>query len=174
MEECDNGAANNNELYGGCRLDCTYGPFCGDGILNGPEECDDGQNTTTAYGSTAGCAPGCLLPPRCGDLTVDPGEECDDGPANADGVNGGCSSVCRLNPRCGDGVVIPEAGEVCDYGEANEPPESVSYGGCTTTCQLGPYCGDGILTQPDEFCDDGNNTDSDGCSSICVFETPVQ
>jgi fibro-slime domain-containing protein len=174
MEECDNGAANVDTLYGGCTRSCTYGPFCGDAILNGPEECDDGQNTTTAYGSTTGCAPGCLFPPRCGDGTVDPGEECDDGALNADGTGGGCSSQCRQNPRCGDGVAVPEAGEECDYGDANEPPGQVSYGGCTTDCQLGPYCGDGTVDSPQEFCDDHNNGDGDGCSSICVFETPVQ
>lgn len=31
-------------------------------------------------------------------------------------------------------------------------------------------CGDGILVEPQEECDDGNTTDGDGCSSLCVIE----
>ncbi len=57
------------------------GPYCGDGMVNGPEACDDGKNVS-AYGtSTSGCAPGCVTPPRCGDGKVQSvfGETCDDG-----------------------------------------------------------------------------------------------
>jgi len=47
------------------------------------------------------------------------------------------------------------------------------------TCQSGyhsnfthckPQCGDGVYT-PDETCEDGNSANSDGCSSLCVFES---
>jgi len=51
---------------------CVRGPYCGDGVVNGPEACDDGKNVS-AYGtSTSGCAPGCVTPPRCGDGEVQP------------------------------------------------------------------------------------------------------
>jgi len=33
-----------------------------------------------------------------------------------------------------------------------------------------PYCGDGEINQDDEECDDGNDQDGDGCSSICILE----
>jgi fibro-slime domain-containing protein len=172
-EQCDLGAANDDAAYGGCRTDCTWGPFCGDGELNGPELCDDGVNATLEYGA-AGCAPGCVPPPRCGDGIVDPAEQCDDGENNQDGVEGACSTACLINPRCGDGVVMIESGEECDLGDGNAPPESVLYGGCTTECKLGPHCGDGVTDTPDEECDDGNFVPFDGCSPLCLTYEIVQ
>ena len=52
-------------------------PRCGDGIVAGSEECDDGMNA----GGYGGCLPDCTLAPRCGDrvVQVTAGEECDDG-----------------------------------------------------------------------------------------------
>jgi cysteine-rich repeat protein len=47
-EICDYGAANeppSHASYGGCLTSCTLGPYCGDGILQQPDEqCDDGPN----------------------------------------------------------------------------------------------------------------------------------
>lgn len=37
------------------------------------------------------------------------------------------------------------------------------------TCQT--VCGDGIFMAVNEECDDGNNNNNDGCSSICKPET---
>ncbi len=171
-EQCDLGAANDDNAYGGCRTDCTWGPFCGDGEVNGPEICDDGVNVSVEYGS-AGCAPGCVPPPRCGNGVVEQAEQCDDGANNQDGVEGACSTACLINPRCGDGVVMTESGEECDLGDGNEPPESVTYGGCTTECKLGPHCGDMVINEPEEECDDGNFVPLDGCSPLCLtYEIP--
>ncbi len=171
-EECDLGEGNDDAAYGGCRTDCTWGPFCGDGEINGPEVCDDGANATLEYGAP-GCAPGCVLPPSCGNGVIELAEQCDDGAANDDAAPGGCSTTCRFNPFCGDGVVVEESGEACDLGAANEPPEAVSYGGCTTECRLGPLCGDGTVDEPWEECDDGNLEAYDGCSPLCLkYELP--
>ncbi|MFC1641276.1 DUF4215 domain-containing protein [Myxococcota bacterium] len=176
-EECDLGLLNNDLEYGGCRTDCTHGPFCGDGFPDlGYEICDDGLNTATGY-DAVGCAPGCVPAPRCGDgvLHVEFGEQCDNGDElNVDGVPGACSTLCLINPRCGDGIAVPESGEECDYGPANEAPELVSYGGCTTECKLGPYCGDGKLDEAFEKCDDGNYIPNDLCSPICRTYGPIQ
>ena len=173
MEECDLGTSGNTGEYGGCNADCTFADFCGDAIVNGPEICDDGSNTTVGYGQV-GCGPGCVAPPFCGDGVINGPEECDNGNNNQDDLEGGCSRSCTINPSCGDGVVMPERGEECDLGADNEPPESVQYGGCTTQCLLGPHCGDNIVQNPPEGCDDGNNEDFDGCSSICVEEMLVE
>jgi cysteine-rich repeat protein len=42
VEVCDDGV--NDNSYGGCAMDCkAKGPFCGDKVKNGAEECDDGN-----------------------------------------------------------------------------------------------------------------------------------
>ena len=53
-----------------CRLvdycsdsDCVYIPFCGDGIKNGPEECDDGADTGIDGMCTSTCNFAPLGPP---------------------------------------------------------------------------------------------------------------
>lgn len=94
-EECDNGPANDDTLYGGCTTECKFGPFCGDGITTeGVEECDLGRDNNAQYGQQ-GCTSGCLLPHFCGDGNLDGafGEECDDGDNN--GV-GACQADCTL------------------------------------------------------------------------------
>lgn len=119
--------------------------ICGDGRLNGIEECDDG-NANSGDGCSKSCVielgyecptPGapCALSLKCGDGTKDPSEECDDGnklPYD------GCSSTCRRDLYC-------------------------PVGGCVA------LCGDGFLF-PGEACDDGNLRDGDGCDHDCHIE----
>ncbi len=66
-----------------CNLISLTGGYCGDGIVNGPEECD----------GTLDCTEGCLLQPIpvCGNGVVESGEECDD---NNTLSGDGCSSAC--------------------------------------------------------------------------------
>ncbi len=55
VEVCDDGV--NNNSYDGCASDCmALGPFCGDGMLNGGEPCDDGNEE---FGD--GCNPDCVV-----------------------------------------------------------------------------------------------------------------
>jgi cysteine-rich repeat protein len=57
--------------------------FCGNGIVEGGEQCD----------GTANCQADCTVIPTCGDGIKSGGEQCDDGNA----VSGdGCSSTCQL------------------------------------------------------------------------------
>ncbi len=147
---CDDGEHNGDETdvdCGGSCPPCTS--FCGDGVLDPGEECDDGNDV-----NDDSCTNVCTLP-VCGDGILQPGEACDDGNSVNDDS---CTNVCTL-PVCGDGILQP--GEACD--DANEVDDDA----CTNQCTL-PLCGDGIL-QPGEECDDGNSVDDDDCTSVCTL-----
>jgi cysteine-rich repeat protein len=90
-EQCDTGM--NDNSYGGCAVDCLYGPRCGDGVVQSAygEQCDLGtQNRDGLYG---GCSQTCRYGPHCGDGVHQQGttEQCDDG-NNTSGD--GCSAAC--------------------------------------------------------------------------------
>jgi cysteine-rich repeat protein len=82
---------------------------CGDGVVDGAEECDNGTNNSDTRADA--CRTDCVLP-SCGDGVVDSGEECDDlRSGNSDKIPGACRTNCR-RAHCGDGVLDP--GEECD------------------------------------------------------------
>ncbi|MFH2005706.1 MAG: DUF4215 domain-containing protein [bacterium] len=123
---------------------------CGDGVVNGSEECDDGNRD-----STDGCTNACTTA-RCGDGLLHQGvEECDDG--NFDNTDH-CPVSCKL-ATCGDGFVRKGL-EACDDGN------QVEDDGCTTGCSL-PSCGNGTVDQGEE-CDDGNADNTDACLTTCL------
>ena len=76
---------------GGCAGSGIALESCGNGMVEGLEECDDG-NLVDDDGCTADCEIEIGIG-TCGDGTVDPGEECDDG--NLVG-NDGCSADCEI------------------------------------------------------------------------------
>ena len=43
-EECDDGADNEDGVYGKCTKSCLFGPHCGDGVVQSDEQCDNGIN----------------------------------------------------------------------------------------------------------------------------------
>ncbi|WP_426750412.1 DUF4215 domain-containing protein [Myxococcus sp. Y35] len=166
---------------------------CGDGVVQAPESCDDG-NTEGGDGCSATCGdiePGWTCPTAgglcaaamCGDGLIAGTEECEDGnAANGDG----CNSSCRLEEGwhcptvgehcvrtvCGDGEV--QGTEQCDDGNTH-------FGdGCLPDCRREPRCRDGlcedvcgdgvILPGSTEACDDGNLRANDGCSPQCTLE----
>jgi hypothetical protein len=76
----------------GCGYDCQPAPFCGDGIRNGAEDCDDGKADNV--GGYGGCKADCSLDSFCGDHVIDTehGEACDDGPIGSLK----CSVNCKI------------------------------------------------------------------------------
>jgi hypothetical protein len=163
---------------------------CGNGVLDGSEECDDGAKNSDVLPDRCrsnckkprcgdgvkdsgeacdddnddaranACRSSCQ-PPACGDGVIDNGEECDDGANNSDTGAGRCRMRCR-KAMCGDGVVDP--GEACDDGRGN----GSRSGACRADCKA-PSCGDGIL-DPGEKCDDGTNnsdTRAGACRTSC-------
>jgi cysteine-rich repeat protein len=139
-----------------CDATCHFLPFCGDGVVQPGEECDDG-NTRNDDACVLGCKNA-----FCGDGFLERGvEECE--PPNTATCDATCHTIHP--PRCGDRVVDP--GEACDDGNSSNQDD------CLNTCQL-PTCGDNFIhnkgTPPFEECDDGNTTPGDGCSATCLRE----
>lgn len=160
VETCDDG---DTDSMDGCSSDCKVEPGwycptpgvdceaaeCGDGILAGKEQCEDGM-TPPAGGD--GCDENCKREPNyacpdvgspchlavCGDGVAEGDEQCDD--MNND-QGDGCTPFCKKEPDC-------------------------SQGACTSAC------GDGIKLPGDtnEECEDGNTTAGDGCSPTCKVE----
>jgi cysteine-rich repeat protein len=177
-----------------CSCNCNPAAVCGDGVVQAPEQCDDGN---TKNGD--GCEDDCTKTPMagCGNGIKEGTEQCDDGNT----VNGdGCESDCTLTapPTCGNG--IREGVEQCDDGnktagdgcennctltpsvcgngkrEGNEQCDDgnrMNGDGCENDCTVtqGPWCGNGIK-EGNEECDDGNKTNGDGCENDCT-RTPV-
>ena len=112
-EVCDDGV--NDGSYGHCQSGCTgRAGFCGDGIKNGPEACDNGTNATPYAGTSAtGCAPGCKISLFCGDGVATNGEQCDQGAANG---SGSCSTACTQQFFYADSFTRDYDGSGCPSG----------------------------------------------------------
>lgn len=122
---------------------------CGDGVHNGTEECDDGNQV-----DTDACLSSCVTA-KCGDEIVWKGHEnCDDGDGDA------CPADCK-SATCGNGMVDPGSGEDCDDGNLENTD------GCLVGC-LPATCGDGFLHAGVEECDDANTDNTDTCTTDCL------
>ena len=125
--------------------------LCGNGMMDPPEQCDDGNKTAgdgcsaicqiPAGWSCSGWPSVCTMAGVCGDSILGASEACDDGnTAGNDGCAADCKKVdpgyeCRVPgrkcvPACGDGKVI--GGEQCDDGN------TTADDGCSPTCALEP------------------------------------
>jgi cysteine-rich repeat protein len=118
----------------------TPGGICGNGVVEGVEECDDG-NFDQRDGCTTLCVFSCTQDSDCDDMNPCNGEEvcdedthaCDD---SDEGLEEGAS--CGENKSCWKGVCVDN------------------------------ICGDGKLTEGEE-CDDGNLDPDDGCTPECEY-----
>ncbi|MFH2007788.1 MAG: DUF4215 domain-containing protein [bacterium] len=156
----------NGDPDGPCTHNCRS-RYCGNGVVDPNEVCDDGNNE-----GGDGCAGNCLSDETCGNGVMDMvmGERCDCGldasniPAGCTAINGGLRSNCTTDcttSTCGNGIV--EQGELCDDGNASNTDA------CLNTC-LPATCGDGFLWVGVEGCDDGNTNNGDGCNAQCQSE----
>jgi len=109
---------------GDTSTDTSQEPVCGNGTVEGDEECDDGNASNEDE-----CLDTCVAA-TCGDGFVWEGVEvCDDG--TNDGSYNGCHGDCMtLAYRCGDGAIDEAEGELCDDGNDED------LDGCTTSCDF--------------------------------------
>jgi cysteine-rich repeat protein len=95
----------------------TYNALCGNGVIEGAEQCD----------STANCSASCDILPTCGDNFISVGEQCEDGNTAS---NDGCSATCQI-----------EAGYTCTTALPNVCTAIIS---CPAPGQLVVYNGTGL------------------------------
>jgi cysteine-rich repeat protein len=143
----------------------------------------------------AGCNTQVKASDSCGDNFLDPGEECDGsdlGGHDCLSVGGydpdaqlTCNADCTLHRAacgsfCGDGTVNIEQGEACDNDNLNgQSCQSLNFHGGALACHNAScefdtsactvVCGNGSV-ESGEPCDDGNQTDGDGCHADCTIE----
>jgi cysteine-rich repeat protein len=136
---------------------------CGNGMVEGTEECDD-TNTT----ADDGCSPTCEL--ECGDGRVGGTEDCDTG--IAPGTTGACPTTCDDGDSC---TTDSMDGADCNVTCSNGPITMNANGdGC---CLPGavwmddndcmPVCGNGMVETPPETCDTAIVTGPGACPTSC-------
>jgi len=144
---------------------CDIVPFCGNAIIEFPEQCDDG-NMISGDGCSANCST-----EYCGDGIIQPllGEFCE--PPNTPTCDAGCD-FNQTTTTCPNATVEP--GEECDPDGALplvDPTCPLMVNGsriCGITCHC-EYCGNGVV-DPNEDCDDGGKC-SDNNASCTLLDT---
>jgi len=139
---------------------------CGNGIVEGTEQCDDG-NLSNADACTTQCQ---LSPYWINASSVPSGYVRSSSPS---GAVSSAPAFVALNPArpgfnplyCGNGQL--DTGEECDIGSQNSDLPNAS---CRSDC-LFARCTDGVVdAAKGEQCDDGNAYAGDGCSADCRIE----
>jgi len=152
-DSSDSGSSDGDESTTGVE------PICGNGTVEGDEECDSAV-------PSAVCDDDCTLT-ECGDGVVNAvaGETCDDGNgSNADACPDGPDGSCRA-AECSDGFICTDPGctsgptggtEDCDDGNDSDAD------GCSDVCRIeGDGCADGLR---EGFIDGAANPLIAGCS----------
>ncbi len=169
------------------QLPISTNPVCGNGMREGDEQCDDGNQT-----SNDGCSEACIneltqITAVCGDGKKDETEACDD----ANNTSGdGCSALCSIESTAGSmgGSIAGSMGGSTAGSMGGSTAGSMggstagSMGGTDAGSMAGTdagsmggnqvnRCGDGFRSISED-CDDGNNIDWDGCQANCTI-TPA-
>jgi len=116
-------------------------PFCGDGWIEGIEECDNGERNSDSLPDA--CRTDCRRA-HCGDNVHDKGEDCDRGRENSDIVPNACRTNCRF-PSCGDGVHDFNYDEECDDGNQDDSD------GCRPDCRICTRLTGNVFVNADTF-----------------------
>jgi hypothetical protein len=175
---------NNNDCDSNVCTGAICQAVCGNGVVEGSETCDDGNNSNCGSCNATCSGPGtgatCLFGNGC---STD--NDCASGQCGTDDL---VSSQNTCQPRCGDG--LKEGTEACDDGNTltcgtcNASCSGAGSGtcaagtGCTVgadcasgTCASGVCqgCGDGVV-QSGESCDDHNTSACGTCNATCDGE----
>jgi hypothetical protein len=138
-------------------------PYCGDGVVNGTEECDEG----TANGHVSCCAADCTL--RAAAFVCRPAVNACDVAEQCDGSSSLCASDAQLadGTPCDDGSLCT-TGDVCTNHVCGGTPVT-----CPTCQACDPSSGSCVLADGIP-CDDGDAcTTNDTCSSGACGGTAV-
>jgi cysteine-rich repeat protein len=122
-----------------CRSGTCAMPVCGNSIVEGTEQCDDGDSTE-GDGCDNDCTFSCAMDAECND-----GESC-----NGIETCNTTTHQCTNPPNLANGTDCG-GGNVCNGGAC-----------------VAPNCGNTIV-EGTEQCDDGNATNGDGCDNDCTF-----
>ena len=163
-----------------CKQGACALPVCGDGVVEGMEQCDFGAGNGPNTGCEATCSFSCgKMPDTCPDANTCNGAEV----CGSVIVNGGMGQACLAGQpapscspcagglckggacgasTCGDGCLDAASGEQC------EPPGSATCDAMCKTVVLA-VCGNAVR-EGMEQCDDGNTQNLDGCDAACAFE----
>lgn len=130
-----------SETETGTGTEETGGPECGDGMVEGDEQCDLGNENTDDLAcdeydldpmTLEGCNTACEIVevdcPSCGDGVVNGPETCEDG--NIIDTDA-CTNTCQ-EATCGDNIVW-EGQEACD-GTATPTCEELGFAGGDSSC----------------------------------------
>src|SRR3989339_304090 len=158
-----------------CTTQCLCqqtGGLCGDGSLEGSEECESGYSCTVPGEICSNCL--CTPPPHCGHRVLESLEECElSDPCVADQVCVNC--ICRSPAACGNAVL--ESGEQCEDDTHCLTGQRCDRSACRCEGTARDYCGDAVLNQGEECeanapCTDaGKNCDLDTC--LCVRQPVI-